>query len=347
MSEHATDFLAVLTRAGSVVLTGHESPDGDCLGSQIGLLCLLRDLGVTARVVLPDPPIATLRFLLDGVEGVEVFDADEGLGPCDLLVLLDCCQLGRLGPLAREVAARRPRIAVIDHHLGADRADGEVCFVDVAAAAAGELVLRLYDVAGRRPSAQAARALLASLGADTGWFRYSNTSPVVFERARRLVEVDGVDASAVYDALHRRQAPGSVSFLARAIGRSRIVANGRIGVLVLDQELMDEAGRLGIDLDLVMEPLRAVEGIEVVAVVKPLADRRVKLSLRSQRDVDVQRIAQALGGGGHRKAAGATVEGDAETVATRVVEAVLAALPPEARGAVGTNSSGPPVVGDS
>ena len=107
----------------------------------------------------------------------------------DLLVLLDCAEVSRLGRLRAAVERARPRIAVVDHHLGSELGDGDVAFVDVDAAATGELVHRLFKELGRDLTVEAAEGIFVSLVSDTGWFRYSNTSSRVFAIAAELAEI--------------------------------------------------------------------------------------------------------------------------------------------------------------
>ncbi len=309
------------------MLSGHEHPDGDCLGSQLGLFHLIRSWGGEVRILNPDPPARHLAFLADWgpIEAYDSTSLGDGRSLGDLLVLMDCSQLRRLGDLGSAIRGKVGSIAVVDHHVDADRGDGDTSFVDVSAAATGELVLRLYDVAGVQPGFEAAHGLFVSLVADTGWFRYSNTTAEVFARATQLVR-SGVDPSQLYDAMHRRNEAGSVAFLGESIGASEFRLDGQLGMLCLDAAAIARGGRAGVDLDVVMEPLRSVAGVEVVAMLKESAPGRIKVSLRSQGDLDVQRLALELGGGGHQKAAGATVDGGIRGVAARVESLVAGAL---------------------
>lgn len=306
------------------LLTGHEHPDGDCLGSEVGLYHLLSGMGKEVVIANPDPVRRDLDFLLEHTP-IGVVDDLETLDDIDVVVLLDCARLDRLGESADRIAGSGATVAVIDHHVGSERADGEVCFVDSEAPATGLLVHRLYEHFGVELTPAAAEGIFVSLVSDTGWFRYSNTSAEVLDLAARLCKA-GVEPSKVFDKINRRNAAESVELLATGISRSRIELDGRLGVLAVDYPLMKRAGAVGVDLDLWMEPLRSVEGIEVVTMLKELMVGTVKVSLRAQGDIDVQAIARQFGGGGHRKAAGATVRAPLAEVEQRVVEAVGLAL---------------------
>ena len=117
----------------------------------------------------------------------------------------------------------------------------------------------------------------------------------------------GVDSSQVYDAINRRNHPSSPQLLADALGKSQFLLDGRMARISLDKALIERCSRLNFDTDLIMEPLRSVEGVEVVALLKERFDGNVKCSLRARADIDVQAIVKPFGGGGHKKAAGATL----------------------------------------
>ncbi|MEZ5963408.1 MAG: DHH family phosphoesterase [Planctomycetota bacterium] len=321
-------FLDLLRTRQSFWLSGHENPDGDCIGAQVALFHLLRQLGKDVTILNPDPPQPSLDFVTHDTPFAAYGGSGE-LPAAEVLVLLDCAWIERLGALGREVREHRPAVvAVLDHHVGSEAGDGDVCYVDAAAPSTGSLVHRLYQALSQPVSAPAAEGIFLSLVADTGWFRYSNTTPEVLRTAAAMLEV-GVDASLVYDEMFRRNHPDTVALLAHGLGRTERVVDGRYAFAVLDRASMDHSRRVGFDTDAVMEPLRSVAGTEVVALFKELGPNLVKLSLRAVRDVDVQAIAKEFGGGGHKKAAGAQLRMPmAEavlTVRTKVEQAIARA----------------------
>ena len=287
------------------LLTGHENPDGDCLGAEVALWHLLRALGKTVNIVNPDPIGRSFDFLQRHTPFSHA-RPDEPLPDFDAVVLLDCCQLSRTGLLGPRLVQKKPTFAVIDHHVGSERGDGSICYVDSTAAATGALVRRLYRELDVPLPMAAAEGIFLSLVADTGWFRYSNADQEVFAMASELVAA-GVDGSRIYDALYRRNHPDSAGLLADALHRHRLALGGKLAIACLDKALMDRAARADFDTDAVLDPLRSLEGIEVVALLKERFDGTVKCSLRARGDVDVQAIVATFGGGGHKKAAGATM----------------------------------------
>jgi phosphoesterase RecJ-like protein len=200
-----------------------------------------------------------------------------------------------------------------------------VCYVDATAAATGALVRRLWRELDVPLTAPAAEGVFLSLVADTGWFRYSNADAEVFAMASELVAA-GVDGSRIYDALYRRAHPDSAGVLADALARHRLRLNGRLALVTLDKVLMERASRADFDTDGVLDPLRSLDGVEVVALLKERFDGTVKVSMRSRADVDVQAIVAQFGGGGHKKAAGATLKLPLAAAETAIEAAVQRAL---------------------
>ena len=321
-----TTLLDLFRSQQSFLLTGHENPDGDCVGAQVALSQLLLSMGKTVHIVNPDPLSKSYEFLAEHTSfGTAKNEAD--LPEFDVAVLLDCSQLSRVGALGKSIAARNKTIAVIDHHVGCENGDGSVSYVDPTAAATGALVRRLYADFGAELTMPAAQGIFLSLVSDTGWFRYSNSDAEVFAMASELVAL-GVDSSQVYDAINRRNHPSSPQLLSDALEESELLLDGRMARISLGKSLLERCSRLNFDTDLIMEPLRSVEGVEVVALLKERFDGIIKCSLRARGDVDVQAIVKLFGGGGHKKAAGASLAmslTEAESAIEAAVKQALAA----------------------
>jgi phosphoesterase RecJ-like protein len=326
------ELLNLIRTKHSFLLTGHENPDGDCLGAQVALFHLLRALQKDVRIVNPDPIDRMHDFLMRNTPFGHA-RAGDPLPEVEVVVLLDCAQLSRVGPLGARLAATGATIAVVDHHVGSEHGDGAVAYVDARAPATGAMVRRLYCALDVPLSPAAAEGVFLSLVADTGWFRHSNTDPEVLAMAAELVQA-GVEPSELYDRLYRRMHRDSAGILAEALLRHRLLLGGRLAIAALDGGLMERAANAGFDTDLVLDPLRSLEGVEVVALLKERFDGTVKLSLRARRDVDVQRVAASFGGGGHKKAAGATVTmslAEAGAAVEARVREALAAVAPQGR----------------
>jgi phosphoesterase RecJ-like protein len=323
---YVTTLLDLFRSQQSFLLTGHESPDGDCVGAQTALSHLLLSMGKTVHIVNPDPIASSFDFLTEHTSFATAKNGDE-LPEFDVAVLLDCSQLSRVGSLGKRIAARNKTIAVIDHHVGSEDGDGSVFYVDVTAAATGALIRRLYAELNVELTLPAAEGIFLSLVSDTGWFRYSNANAEVFSMAAELVAL-GVDSSSIYDAINRRNHRDSPRILADALLTSRLLLDGKLARLSLDKAMIERTSKANFDTDVMMEPLRSIGGVEVVALLKERFDGNVKCSLRARGDIDVQAIVSQFGGGGHKKAAGATMMmrlADAERAIHDAVQQALAA----------------------
>ncbi len=333
------DCLDILRRGSRFMLTGHESPDGDCLGSQVGMHELLTSMGKDVVIRNPDRMAAHYDFLGD-LAPLRAFDpqlADDaetdtagGLPEVDVAILLDCAQMSRLGPLGPELTARREagrlKTLIVDHHVGSEVSPaGDSHFVNVSAAATGGMVYDLHKALDVEVSLAAATGIFVALVSDTGWFRYSNTDASVMAVAAELLAV-GIDPSRIYDLLHRRESPESVGILGDVLSKVEMRLDGRMGLIPMDKRLTDRAVQANFDTDQVMEPVRSIGQVEAVALLKERFDGMLKVSLRSTGDLDVQKIAQELGGGGHVKAAGATTSLSLAECANRIEGLIEAAL---------------------
>ena len=293
--------VALLHRARRVLLTGHERPDGDCIGAQAALARVLAVLGKEVLILNPDPPEA--RF--DALVREGPFHTDDGgdLPPHDLIVLLDGGDLSRTGRLAERLTQSPAQKLVIDHHVHDGEAWWDAAFVDVRASATGLLVHRLARALEVALDAGAARGVFTSLVTDTGWFRYSNTDPETLAVAAELI-ASGVDASALYRALFQRQPAAHPAALGRALTRTELHLGGRLAIVDAPLGTPEEPQAEGDD---VLDVLRSVESVEVALFVRAVDAGRAKLSARAKGAADVRLLAARFGGGGHTKAAGATL----------------------------------------
>ncbi|MEE2941454.1 MAG: DHH family phosphoesterase [Planctomycetota bacterium] len=311
----------MLASARTMLLTGHERPDGDCVGSQAALARMLTALGVDCFVINPDPPeqrygdvITSARFIVD----------DGGpLPEHDVAVVLDGGDLSRTGTLAERLKAAPSNKVVIDHHVHDGDAWWDAAFVDTSASATGVLVRRIGAHLGAPIDEQTALALYTTLVMDTGWFKYSNTDAETMLLAAELVE-RGVQPAAVYRDLFQRQDRAHARTLSAALARTSYYADGALAVI--DLPLQPDGTQLDVDGDVVLDVLRAVEPVEVALLLRAIEPARCKLSARSKGPFDAQRLAAAFGGGGHVKAAGATLDCDITKAKQVLVDTALAQM---------------------
>lgn len=284
------------------LLVSHENPDGDALGSLVGMHGVLTALGkdsvmFVARADMPVPQeYAWLN--LDGAVHEPPADLEDRT-----VVFLDCGNIDRTQvPAVRHDGSH---ILNLDHHHD-NTLFGDIDHVVPAASCTAEIVWDLMHELGVRPTREIAEALYVGLVTDTGRFMYENTGPRAHVMAADLIEA-GVETDAIYRRLYEGMPFAKIDLLGRALARVQRHDEGRLTMTVLRREDFDEAGADDSLSEGVIDHLRSVKGTKVAAVVRYIDAESKKVSLRStDGEVDVSAIARAAGGGGHRQAAGVT-----------------------------------------
>ena len=320
-----------LSRAHTILLTTHVSPDGDGIGSTTGLAGALQSLGKEVTLYSADAIPHKFAFLAKSADFVRTLADDARF---DVSVVMDCADLARLGPHFPN-AARRGTLLFIDHH--ATRGQGaDIYFNDETSPAVGEIVTRILARLGVAPTASVAECLYASLVSDTGSFRYSNTSPMAMRCAADLLET-GFDPWRVSSNLYESEPAARVRLLALALATLDVSPDGRCAVLCVTPRMLQETGATPDMLDGFINHARAVRGVEVAVLFHEREDGEQKVSFRSRGNVNVAAIAQGFGGGGHFHAAGCTVHGPVPEARARIYAAVQQAIaaPHEVRPADG------------
>jgi len=311
--------VAALRGHDRFLVTSHESPDGDALGSLLAMHLALEQLGKDSVMVLagPAPLPGEYRFLELAERGLlrEV--------PADhrerVLVAVDCAQETRLTDASLLEA---PFVVDIDHHHDNTRF-GQVNLVDATASSTGELLADVFSELGVRLTPEVAEPLYTALVTDTGRFQYANTTPKALRLAADLVEA-GADAHKVFQGVYESVQFAKLKLLARALDRAQIFEGGRVVVSYLLRDDFPEVGAAEPYSEGIIDSLRAVEGAELAALIRepPRGGSPArKVSLRSSVDeIDVSAIARKSGGGGHRQAAGFSSDLSIEEITGFIVQ---------------------------
>ncbi|MFT7679551.1 MAG: phosphoesterase RecJ-like protein [Planctomycetota bacterium] len=306
--------LDLLTGAERVLLTGHQRPDGDCIGAQAALARVLEARGQQVQILNTDAPEPQFDYLSEHLD----YAVDDG-GPVpehDLLVLLDCSEISRTGVLEQRFTAAPSKKLVVDHHVLPDVAWWDAAFIDTSAAATGLLVRRIAKALDVELDPIARLGVFTSMVTDTGWFKYSNTDAEVFEAAAEMV-AGGVELSTLYSSIYQRRPATHPGQVAKVLSRHSYHADGRIAAVSMP--LATDGAAQDFDSEDVLDLLRSVERVEVVLFLRQVKPGVCKLSARSKTDYNVNALARKFGGGGHVKASGATIEGELEQVMARLV----------------------------
>jgi phosphoesterase RecJ-like protein len=291
-----------IAEADVVALACHVTPDGDALGSTLALHHVLRAAGRRSIASFPEPFVVAPHYR--DLPGLELLTPPSRFpARPEVMVTFDCGSLDRLGGL-RAAAENAGELIVVDHHISNDRYGG-INVIDPNAAASGVLVRRLIDRLGLPLNDAAAVCLYTALVCDTGRFQYESTCPEVFALAGELVGYD-VPVSKLSRTLFEEHRFAYLQLLAEALAHAQLVREQSFVWTAVTQDML---ARHDVTLDEVeglIDIVRRTAEADVACVLKEEADGTVKVSLRSVGVTDVQRVAAAHGGGGHRFAAGFT-----------------------------------------
>lgn len=301
--------------ADRIWLGTHLDPDGDAIGSLLGLGHILTARGQTVTLACQDPPPREVAFL-PGAEGI----THSGPGRHDLAIALDAADEGRLGRLFTPAAWSQQPTIVLDHHIS-NPGFGDINVVDPTAASTAELVIALADQLRAAIDEAAATCLLTAIVTDTLGFRTSNTTARSLACAGRMIDL-GASLSDISQRVFFTRPLASLRLTGRALDHLEI--DGPFALAWVSQADLAEFG-VGLDetQDLTRLLSTAAEPI-AIALVRERADGRIDVSLRSKPGVDVVPAAQSLGGGGHPQAAGARVAGPLATALDTVRRAMAA-----------------------
>ncbi len=322
------EVLAAFDSASDIVLTTHVNADGDGAGSEAALGAWLAARGKRVTIVNPTPfPAPYLHLVAEPVRIADAgtAEAERALRDADLLVVLDTSEPKRLGRLADLIGAL-PTV-VVDHHPPGDTSVADTGIRDPSASATGELVfdlLRLAEPDVDWPPA-VAEGIYTAIVTDTGSFRFSNTTPRAHAIAAELLR-RGVDPEAVYRRLFATVPLRRISLLRSALERLEADPEAGVSWITLPRAVLESVNATSEDLDGIVEYARSIEGTEVAILFRELPDGSTKVSLRSNGEADVNRIARQFGGGGHVKAAGALIARPLEEARASVLDATREAL---------------------
>ena len=314
-------LLDLLNSHERFLLTTHVNPDGDAVGSLVGLGLYLEELGKTVLLAMEHPVPPMYRFLdPEGrVRRYEPGRDDPDIAACDMAIVLDVGALDRVGRLEAPLRRHEVPVACIDHHA-TNNGFADVNVVRPEAASTCSLILGLIRAMGRTPSPRVAEALYVGLATDTGGFRFPNASPQAFRDAAALVEA-GADVPRIYEAVYENHSAASLRLLGLALASLQTDCGGQLAWLTLTQAMFEETGADESETEGIIDHARRLGGAEILIVFRELADGGTRVSLRAKHDLDVGALAARFGGGGHRKAAGIALD----TPLTTTIPTLLAA----------------------
>lgn len=326
VNENLSRALEVFREHDSFLLAGHEHPDGDCIGSEIALALLLKKWDKDVHIYNPDPP-ESLYYFVPYIQWVKNSLPEEYV---DVAVILDSGDLARTG-LVEEYVENVEVLVNVDHHPESF-SKGDVSLVDPDVSSVGEIIYNMYKETGETISKEAAQALYISLVTDTGSFRYANTQASSHEAAAELIRNGYIDPYRIYSRLYERETFESTELFGKVLSE----INEDEGVIWAEVPLQffEDSDAEPRDLKAVLEYMRRIDICKVAVLFQERSENEVKVNFRAKSDFNLLSVVNEFNGGGHEKAAGATVDGTLEDVRKNVLETLKDSLsaPVSARG---------------
>jgi phosphoesterase RecJ-like protein len=299
------------------VITSHARPDGDAIGSQVALALALRQLGKDVTLVGKDPAPPQFQTF-PGVSEIVVTPTVDG--QYDAAIVLECGDLSRTGLDGLD----KYFVINIDHHPG-NGMYGALNWFDEGASACGELVFDVIESLGVKLTGEIATHVYVTILTDTGGFHYSHITPRTFEICRRCTQA-GAQPEAIARAVYDSNSMGRLRLMGAVLNGLEMEAGGRIALADLSLALLERTGATHEDADGLINIPLSVKDIQAVAFFKEAAPNSYRISLRSKGLVDVNRVANAFGGGGHKNAAGFSLAGAYGEIRANVLEVLTRAL---------------------
>lgn len=319
-------FREKVNASQSIVLTSHVRPDCDALGSELGMAGVLDALGKDVRIVNGQATPPSLQFI-DPDRRILCVNEDipaDQLVDLDLLIVLDTSAWIQLGAMSDVLRATSAEKIIVDHHVSEDDLGAEA-FKDVHAPATGCLVIQAADALEVPITKQIATPLFAAIATDTGWYRFPSASGETYRDAARLIDAGAMPAE-IYSQLYERETLGRIRLRGTALQRVQTELNGTLTHTHIAKEDYEKTGALPTDTEDIINLTLRIEGTlgAIILIEQPTGG--VKVSFRSRGKMDCSEVAASFGGGGHRAAAGALLEGSVDEVRKTVLPVVLKAM---------------------
>ncbi len=314
MESDIDEIVEILQRKEHFLILTHKYPDLDGIGSMIALGNSLKNKGKKVIFFLedkPEPPLTNVK----GIDQILIGEIPEN--SFDATIALDCSDLNRLGK-AKEIAISNRPLICIDHHETNDHF-ADINLVVPDASSTGELVYKVIEKAGFSIDPIIAENLFAAIQADTGCFRYENTTPESLNIAAELLRY-GISPWEIYRNLNEQYTLPLLKLIELALETIEVHHDGKLGMISVTQDMIKTAGTEPGDSEKFVNYPRFIKGVEIAAFIRQTGEARYKFSLRSNGKVNVAKLANHFGGGGHAKAAGFECEGELSVLKEKFIK---------------------------
>jgi len=316
-------ILYFVNNSQRILITSHRDPDGDSIGSELALDGFLQSFGKTTRII--NQGCLPYRFVfLDPQKRIEKFNWGQeeknfDFEP-DLVFVLECPSLERLGEV-KKIIPTESKLVNIDHHPDNERF-GTINYVDLKASAVGEMVYSLLRDCDFPIGPMMANQIYAAILTDTGRFRYSNTSARCLSICAQLIKL-GADPKTLTNTIYFNHSFAFLKLLGTILGNLEVRDTGKICSMTIDRRLLSELGVNHQEIEGIVGYSLFLSGVEIGLLFTETEEGKTKVNLRSQNDFDVSKLAKMFGGGGHKNAAGCTLNYDLEKAKKVIFDQIL------------------------
>ena len=315
MTQKYKQVIEEIKKGKTFLVSSHVNPEGDAVGSLLSLALGLKEFKKDVTAYLYDPVPKVFTFLPFADKVINKIDENKIY---DAVLVVDCGQKDRLGEDFSKIK-NKGKLINIDHHATND-CFGDINVIDADACAAGEMV---YDLLKEIPVAitrDIATSIYTSIVTDTGSFRYSSTTPKVFNIAGEMLKL-GVDPWDISQRVYESNPLSKLKLLASVLNTLEVTDGGKVASLVVTLDMLNKANATKELADGFVNYARTVEGVEVGVLFREAKPGEYKISFRSKGRIDVAEISQGFGGGGHINAAGCNIKGNLKDIKEKVIQA--------------------------
>ncbi|WP_045215056.1 DHH family phosphoesterase [Desulfonatronovibrio magnus] len=318
MMESLDKIIQVLKQSNNFLITSHVNPDGDAIGSMSAMAFILQTLGKKFCVYNESP----IPDKFNWVKWPASVSHEYEPGKHEWMIVLDCGDLDRAGEKLAGNASGR--IINIDHHLG-NPEFGDINWIKTDASSVGEMVATIAEKLDIELSGPLAQGIYLALVSDTGFFSYGNTSVHSLELTARLIN-NGLVPGRINPVILNQWTVGRLHLHGLAMQQSSFHLDNRIGLVSVTKEMLDKTGTTPDDCEGLVSAVRNVKSVDVAISVREDEPGKIKFSLRSSGDINVQSMARELGGGGHKNASGGIIYGSMDHATSQLLDVAMKQL---------------------
>lgn len=305
--------LPQLNKKDVIAVISHVNPDGDSIGSLLALAMGLKKLCNNVNIYINDELPEKFNFL-PGVQDIRLYN-DKNNILFDFCFVLDCGDRHRLG-YSEGILKKSRKVVNIDHHISND-GFGDINIVDLEASSTSEIVLDLLKEKDISLDTSIATCLYTGIATDTGNFIYDNTTSKTHRAAAELMEY-GINLNDITCNLYQNKSLDAMRFLGYMLSKLEVSYNGKLAIIMVYEEDLKKYKLASNDVEGVINYARDIQGVEIAVLLKEMSEGSVRVGFRSKNNIDVSELAGKFGGGGHKKASGATMTGNMKEVRHKI-----------------------------